>query len=503
VSGPLLSLRQVTKRFPSVVANDRVDFDAFPGEVHALLGENGAGKSTLMKVAYGYYQLDSGEIRLGSKPVDIKSPREARRLGIGMVFQNFTLIPGLSVAENIALYLPDLAAVPDKSAIERDIEARAERFGFRIKPSAIAGMLSAGEQQKVEILKLLMGGARVLIFDEPTSVLPPQEIESLFQVFARLKASGYAVVFITHKLHEVLDCADRITVMRRGVVTATLPRERATEERLLELMFGRAAGAEHGKPTTLQPATAHAPVLHLEHVTSGGAGLPLRDIELEVQGGEIVGVAGISGNGQRELGDVALGLLPIVKGRRWLFGEDATRWSVARIRGAGVAFVPENPIYMAVVPKLTLAQNFALASPHTYQRQGGLAMDWKRVRADLSSAYRTLELDPPDPDATAGSLSGGNLQRFTVARELGRSPRLMIALYPTRGLDAMTTTHAQELLIRARGSGVGVLLISQELAELFTLSDRLMVLRAGQIVAGMRPSETTPLEVGRLMTGGE
>jgi ABC-type uncharacterized transport system ATPase subunit len=268
-------------------------------------------------------------------------------------------------------------------------------------------------------------------------------------------------------------------------------------------MFGRAAAAEHGKPTTLQPATAHAPVLHLERVTSGGAGLPLRDVELEVQGGEIVGIAGISGNGQRELGDVALGLLPIVTGRRWLFGEDATRWSVARIREAGVAFVPENPIYMAVVPKLTLAQNFALASPHTYQRQAGLAMDWTRVRADLSSAYRTLELDPPDPDATAGSLSGGNLQRFTVARELGRSPRLMIALYPTRGLDAMTTTHAQELLIRARGSGVGVLLISQELAELFTLSDRLMVLRAGQIVAGMRPSETTPLEVGRLMTGGE
>jgi general nucleoside transport system ATP-binding protein len=500
---PLLSLRQVTKRFPGVAANDRVDFDAFPGEVHALLGENGAGKSTLMKLAYGYYSLDSGEIRLGSKLVDIKSPRDARRLGIGMVFQSFALIPAFTVAENISLYLPDLAALPDKSAIERDIDARAERFGFHIEPLAIAGMLSAGEQQKVEILKLLMGGARVLIFDEPTSVLPPHEIDSLFQVFTRLKASGYAVVFITHKLHEVLQCADRITVMRRGVVTATLPRERATEERLLELMFGRTGTADHGERTTAQPATTQAPALHLEHVTSGGARLPLRDVELEIRPGEIVGVAGISGNGQRELGDVALGLLQIITGRRWLFGEDATRWSVERIREAGVAFVPENPIYMAVVPGMTLLENFALASLRTYERAGGLGMDWSRVRADLSSAYRTLELDPPDAQATAGSLSGGNLQRFSVARELGRSPRLMIALYPTRGLDAITTAHAQNLMLRARGSGVGVLMISQELSELFALSDRLVILRSGRIVGSCRPADTTPVEVGRLMTGGD
>jgi simple sugar transport system ATP-binding protein len=502
VSQPLLSLRGITKSFAGVPANDRVDFDARPGEVHALLGENGAGKSTLMKVAYGYHSRDAGSILVDGTPVDVRSPRDARRLGVGMVFQSFSLILGFTVAENIALYLPEVRALPDFAAIEREIRERSERLGFHVDPHVKAGLLAAGDQQKVEILKLLMGGARVLIFDEPTSVLPPHEIDSLFQVFDRLREAGYAVVFITHKLHEVLQCADRITVMRKGRVTATRPREGATEAELLRLMFGSTDAAVHQRSRMLCAEPTAPVALQLDGVSSGGAGLPLRDIDLQVRQGEVVGVAGVSGNGQRELGDVVLGLLPVVRGRRRLFGADTGGWSVASIRNAGVAFVPEDPGYMAVVPGLSLAENFALVSPRTYQRRAGLGMDWRRVRSDMATAYRTLELDPPDSTLRAAELSGGNLQRFALARELGRAPRLIVALYPTRGLDAMTAAHAQSLLDSSRRTGAAVLLMSQELTELFELADRIVVLRGGHIAGTVRPAESSPLEVGRMMTGG-
>ena len=448
---PLLSLRQVTKRFPGVLANDRVNFDAYGGEVHALLGENGAGKSTLMKVAYGYYPKDGGAVLLAGREVQVGSPADARRAGIGMVFQNFTLIPAFTVAENISLYLPHLDVVPDAAAIEKDIMDRGVAFGLHVDPNAIAGMLAAGQQQKVEILKLLLAGAKALIFDEPTSVLPPHEIESLFAIFRRLKEAGFAVVFITHKLHEVLQCADRITVMRRGVVTGSILAGQATEDGLLRMMFG--TSVQEAPPARVAAAAAVQAALKLEKLSSGGAGLPLRDIHLEVKPGEIVGVAGVSGNGQRELGDVVLGLLPITSGNRWLFGQDTTRWSTARLREAGIGYIPEDPGYMAVAPGMTLAENFAVTSPHLYQRAGGLGVDWTEVRTDMRVAYQALELELPDTNVRAVALSGGNLQRFSLARELGRKPRVVVAAYPTRGLDARTAVHAQNLLLAAR-SGV-------------------------------------------------
>ena len=500
MSGPLLSLRQVTKRFPGVLANDRVDFDAYGGEIHALLGENGAGKSTLMKVAYGYYPKDGGEVWLDGRALDLKSPADARRAGIGMVFQSFTLIPAFTAAENIALYLPHLDLMPNVEVIEKEIRDRAVAFGLEVDPRAVVGMMAAGQQQKVEILKLLLAGARVLIFDEPTSVLPPHEIENLFAVFRRLKQAGFAVVFITHKLHEVLECADRITVMRRGAVTGSISGREATEDALLKMMFG--GGAVEARRAQPPVAAEPAPALILVELSSGGAGLPLRVINLEVRRGEIVGVAGVSGNGQRELGDVVLGLLPITAGRKWLFGEDVTGWSVARLRQAGVAYVAENPGYMAVAPGLTLAENFAVTSPRAYQLAGGLRVDWARVSADMRRAYGALEIEAPDPGLRAGALSGGNLQRFSLARELGRKPRVIVAVYPTRGLDARTANHAENLLLAARSEGAAVLLMSQDLDELFSLSDRLVVLRSGRIVGRSRPQETTQIEVGRLMTGG-
>ncbi len=498
MSAALLSMRGVSKRFGGVLANDRVNFEAGGGEVHGLLGENGAGKSTLMKLAYGYHPLDGGEIWVDGKFAHIRNPADARRLGIGMVFQTFTLIPAFTVAENISLYIPGLPALINMRALENDIRDRAHRYGLDVDPSRVVGTLAAGQQQKVEILKLLVAGARVLIFDEPTSVLPPHEVESLFEVFARLKSDGLAVVFITHKLHEVLECADRISVMRRGMLTGTIPRVDASERQLLEMMFG-AAGVEASALKATSPRIDAAPVLQLVHISSGGAGLPLHDIDLVLHPGEIVGVAGISGNGQRELGDVVFGLLPVISGRKLLFGTDATGWSVRRVRQAGVGFVPENPIYMAVAPGLTVAENFALASPQTYQRSGGLGMDWARLAEDMERAYRALDLEPPAPGTRCGELSGGNLQRFVLARELGRGPKVLVALYPTRGLDAMTTAHAQNLLLTARSSGAAVLLISQDLGELFALSDRLAVIRDGRLIEVGVPDHTTPLDVGRLM----
>jgi len=500
MSTPRLSMHGVTKRFGSLLANDRVNFDVNAGEVHALLGENGAGKSTLMKLAYGYYPVDGGEIWIDGKRARLRSPADARRLGVGMVFQTFTLIPAFTVAENISLYMPGLPELLNEKVLESEIKDRAHRYGLDVDPTRVVGTLAAGQQQKVEILKLLVAGARVLIFDEPTSVLPPHEIDSLFDVFARLKQDGLAVVFITHKLHEVLACADRISVMRNGTLTGSLLRQHATEGRLLQMMFGEES-VETGRPKETGSDHPGATLLELDHVNSAGAGLPLKNIQLELRAGEIVGVAGISGNGQRELGDVVLGLLPMVAGRRILFGADATDWRARRLREAGIAYVPENPIYMAVAPGLTVAENFALVSPHTYQRSAGFGMDWARVARDMDLAYRALDLEPPAPSTRCAELSGGNLQRFVLARELGRNPKILVALYPTRGLDAMTTAHAQGLLASARSAGAAVLLISQDLGELFALSDRLAVMHDGRLIPAGAPHDTTMLEVGRLMTG--
>ncbi len=499
----LLSARGMTKSFPGVLANDRVDLDVYGGEIHALLGENGAGKSTLMKVLYGLYRADAGEIRFHDRPVQIRSPHDARRLGVGMVFQTFTLIPALTVAENIALFLPDLPAVVDQAQIARRIEEVSERYGLSVDPHAPVWQLSIGEQQKVELLKLLLADARVLILDEPTRVLAPHEIDALFQVFANLRGHGYAVVFITHKLHDVLACADRITVMRRGRVAGTLGRTGATEAALVSLMFGTVPADARPRRAAMREAESR-PLLELRGVETRGEGraVSLQQIDLRIAPGEIVGVAGVSGNGQRELGDVILGLEHCARGTKFLFDHDATRWPVARIRAGGVAFIPEDPLAMAIVPSLTVEENLALSNTRGYARHGGLTMDWGAVRADIEQTIERLSMPLPALGARAGSLSGGNLQRVALVREMARHPRLIVAFYPTRGLDVPSAVAARELLAAARDGGAGVLLISEDLGELFTLSDRLIVLYRGRIAGAFTPDNTTAGEVGRLMTGG-
>ena len=503
-AAPLLSLRAITKSFPGVLANDRVDLDIYPGEVHALIGENGAGKSTLMKILYGFYHADSGEIHHEGKPVRIGSPQDARRLGIGMVFQELVQIPALSVAENIALFLPDPPAVLRTAALARRIAEASDRYGLAVDADAPLGRLSVGERQRVEIVKLLLAEARILVLDEPTRGLAPHEVERLLETFRHLRRDGYAVVLITHKLPEVLAGADRITVMRQGVVAGTLAREEATEAALVSLMFGtpvREAG-----PTGLAPArrAAAPPVLELRGVStrSDRWGTGLSGIDLTIQPGEIVGVAGVAGNGQRELGDAILGLEPLQSGRVSLAGRDVTGASVRDIRAAGVVFIPEDALAMAGVGALTVLENMVLGDTRRYARAGGLGIDWAAARADLERSLERLGVTVGSPDRPLGALSGGNVQRVILARELAADPRLIVAFYPTRGLDARSADAARALLRRARAAGAGILLVSEDLGELFALADRMVVLFRGRVAGAGAPGELAMEDVGYLMTGG-
>jgi ABC-type uncharacterized transport system ATPase subunit len=501
---PLIEARGIVKRYGTILANDRVDFSLRGGEVHALLGENGAGKSTLSKILYGFTHPDSGEIAVDGKRAEMRSPRDARDRGIGMVFQNFTLIPALSVLENIALFLTDLPAVVRRQVVANRIRSLAERFGLSVDPSAPVRQLSVGDQQKVEILKLLLADARALILDEPTKVLAPHEVAALFKVFETLKAEGYAILFITHKLREVIACADRITVMRQGRVVGELAQGQADERVLVSMMFGdRPVDARSDFAGMPEPAVRSGgrQILELRGASARATGseTALKGIDLVIGEGEVVGVAGVSGNGQKELGDLILGLRPISEGRKLLGGEDATRWSIGRTRDSGVAFIPEDPLFMAAVPGMSVRENLVLGTGQRYSR--GAAVDWHGLEEDMSSSFRRLDFTVPELDLPIRGLSGGNLQRAVIAREMAHEPRLIVALYPTRGLDVRSAVSVRDLLRKVRSSGSGVLLISEDLEELFEMSDRLVVIYGGAIVGEFARGAWQAELVGHLMTG--
>jgi simple sugar transport system ATP-binding protein len=497
---PILAARGIVKRFGDVVAVDHADLELYGG-IHALVGENGAGKSTLVKSIYGYHRADEGEILVDGRTVDIRAPADARRLGIGLVFQSFTLIPALTVTENVALFLPDLQPVLDYEEIAQRIRTTSERYGLAVDPAPRVGTLSLPERQRVEILRVLLAGARILILDEPTSALPAQEIEALFAILRRLREDDYPIVLITHKLSEVFAVADRVTVMRHGSVVATEAIDAVTEESCLRMMFSSVPDTPRKTPVLHPPA--EVPALALERVTSVGQGRPLVDLDLRIAPGEIVGVAGVAGNGQRELADTVVGAFRVKSGRRLLFGREATGWSVRRIRDAGVGFVPESALAEELIWSMTLEENMALGSPRRFWRLAGLSFDRRAARREWAGPFGDLGLRLPDPKTRAGTLSGGNAQRFAVARELVRDPKLLVALYPTRGLDVPTATTVQRLFLRARDRGCGVLLVSQDLNELRDFADRLVVMRDGRIVGHVDPRKSDVYEIGRLMIGGE
>lgn len=497
---PIFILRRITKRFPAVLANDCIDLDIFQGEIHALLGENGAGKSTLMKILYGFYRLDEGEIHYQGKPVQIRTPQDARDLQIGMVFQNLNLIPAMTVAENITLFLQDLPAVYQPRQVNKRIREFSRQYGLEVNPDDLVSQLSIGAQQKVEIIKLLLSNARLLILDEPTRVLAPHEVETLFQVLDRLRKNNYSIILITHKMKDVLRCADRITVLRAGRVVGSIAGSEATQEKLISMMFEKEVTTRVVRQEQAR-AAGEKPLLQLEKVSTRGEGASpsLSAIDLEIYPGEIVGIAGVSGNGQKELGDVVLGMERIVQGRKLLFGRDYSRKSIRQIRKDGVSFIPENPLTMATVPYMTVLENIALTNTHRYAKANGLKMDWQAVRQDMQQALSKFGFSY-SPYALAKSLSGGNLQRLIIAREMAHDPKLILASYLTSGLDVQSATIARQALLNARNDGAGVLLISEDLEELFTLSDRLIVLFEGKIVGEFKPAETDTYTVGHLMT---
>ena len=502
---PLLETKNLTKKFGDLIANNQINIAAYPGEVHAVLGENGAGKSTLMKLLYGYYEQTSGDIFIDGKLADIRTPLDGRKLGVGMVFQDFTLIPALTVIENVSLFLPDLGVILNRKAIEKQIAEVSARYDLHVDVHETVSELSMGQRQKVEILKILLAGARILIFDEPTSVLAPHEVDGLFAIFNKLRDDGYAILFITHKMPEVLASANRITVLRRGTVVGTMLRAEATEEKLISILLGAEPPKTLERPYP-KDHSSEVPLLRYENIElpNPHGGLSLKDINLELYAGEIVGVAGVSGNGQEALGDVALGVVQSSNGRLYLGGKDATDWGIEEILEFGTSCIPADPLPMGAVPGMVVAENMILGEQTDYQKYGGLSLDWPAARGHADELLNTTFVSsPPGLDVHVETLSGGNLQRVLIARELGRSPKLLLAYYPARGLDISNATAARRLLLQYRDNGTGILLVSEDLEELFTMSDRLIVMYHGEIVGSFKPEETTTYEVGRLMTGAK
>jgi simple sugar transport system ATP-binding protein len=482
-AGTVLELRGITKRFPGVVADDNVDFDLRKGEVHALLGENGAGKSTLMNILYGLYKPDEGEIVVEGRPVSFSSAKDAIDRGIGMVHQHFMLIPVMTVAENIVL-----EAEPRKAGVLLDYDAAVEgvrdistRFGLAVDPDAKVENISVGRQQRVEILKALYRQARILILDEPTAVLTPQEAGELFAIIRSLQENGTSIIFISHKLNEVLEIADRITVLRRGKKIDTIPAAGATEDTLARMMVGRDVLLRVDK----KPADAGDVLLEVRDLSAKDErGLPaVRDVSFSVRAGEIVGIAGVEGNGQSELIEAITGLRSHDAGEVVVAGTVVSRPTARRMLDAGVGHIPEDRQRRGLVLEFSIAENIAL---HDYNRPPDSKWGWlfpRRLVQRARSLIREFDVRGGSPNTRAGALSGGNQQKLVAAREVARDPKVLIAAQPTRGLDVGAIEYLHRRLVEERDEGRAILLVSLELDEVLSLSDRILVMYEGRIVA--------------------
>ena len=494
------NMRSIVKRFPGVLANDNVNFACQVGEVHALLGENGAGKSTLMNVLAGLYRPETGEIFVGEEKVVFHSPQEAIAHGIGMVHQHFMLVPSNTVAENMVLGLNRPRFLLNLSNIENEVTALGEQYDMRVKPRVKIWELSVGEQQRVEVLKMLFRGAKVLILDEPTAVLTPQEVDVLFHTLRDMTKRGHTIVFISHKLDEVVAIADRVTVLRRGKVTAAdVPAEETTKAQLAQLMVGREVLFQVDKKKA-QPGSLVLQVDHLQ--ADNDRGLPaLRDVSFKVHAEEIVGIAGVAGNGQRELAEALTGLRGAKSGKMML-GEllldKHTRWLDL---GRKLAHIPEDRAVYGSIPDLSVAENLILKCFSRPPIAAGWSINAKAVHQNAVRLVDAYQISTPTVDTPVRMLSGGNLQKLILARETSERPQLMIAVHPTRGLDIGATEAVHKLLVEQRDAGTAILLISEDLDELLSLSDRLIVMYEGQIVGEMPAEDADIPTIGLMMAG--
>ena len=497
----VLEMRGIRKEFPGVVANDDVSFDVRRGEVHALLGENGAGKSTLMNILYGLYRPDAGEIRLNEEAVAFSSARDAIQAGIGMVHQHFMLIPVMTVAENIVLGTEPVreGIFLDEAAADRRVSDMAKTFRFEVDPDALVQDIGVGQQQRVEIMKALYRNADILILDEPTAVLTPQEATDLFEILRTLKREGMSIIFISHKLNEVLDIADRITVLRRGKTIETVPRAGATEESLARAMVGREVLLRVEKAPA-QPGDVLLSVRDL-HVRDDRQIEKVRGVSLEVRAGEIVGIAGVDGNGQTELIDALTGLQRIESGTVTIAGHELTHAHARAALDAGIGHIPEDRQRRGLVLDFSIAENIAL---HDYAKAPDSRLGWifpSRMVQRAKALIREFDIRGGGPYTRAGGLSGGNQQKLVAAREIARDPSVLIAAQPTRGLDVGAIEYLHRRLVTERDEGRAILLVSLELDEILSLSDRILVLYEGQIVTE-HTGEVSEGQIGLEMLGG-
>ena len=495
-----LEMVDIVKRFPGVLANNHVNFDVKAGEIHALLGENGAGKSTLMRQLYGLYRPDEGEIRINGRPVQFHSPQDAIAAGIGMIHQHFMLVPSLTVTENVALGLKSTRGfVLDLDLVEKRIVQMGEQYGLKVDPRAYVWQLAVGEQQRVEILKALYRGAGLLILDEPTAVLTPQEVDELFKTFLQMARDGHALIFISHKLHEVLAISSRITVLRDGQVVGVCPTQGATRVGLAQMMVGRPIILQYNRPPA-RPGPALLEVQDL-HASGDCGGDVLKGVSLQVHAGEILGLAGVSGNGQRELAECLAGLRPVRQGKVILNGKDITHASPGERIATGQSYIPEERMREGVIKDFSVADNFVLEDHGNPPYAHGWFLDNRVIRSRAREMVEAFNVKTPGLETPIKNLSGGNIQKLILARELSRKPKVLIASQPTRGVDIGASEYIHLRLLEQRQAGTATLLISEDLDEIRALSDRIAVIYEGRLMGVVDGPSSTPEQLGLMMAG--
>ncbi len=494
-----VEMLNIVKCFPGVKANSKVCFDVDPGEVHALLGENGAGKSTLMRQLYGMYQPDEGEIIIDGRSLQFRSPADAIRAGIGMIHQHFMLVPTLTVAQNVALGQPSARApLVDIKGVTERIESLAEEYGLKVDPRAYVWQLSVGEQQRVEILKALYRGAGLIILDEPTAVLTPQEVKDLFETLRRMVKEGHSLIFISHKLYEVMAISDRVTVLRDGKVIGTRLTKDVTRDELVKMMVGREVKAIEARPLT--PGPVRLEIRGLRAMGDRGTEA-LKDIDLDIHAGEIVGLAGVSGNGQRELAECLAGMRRSLAGTVRTNDKDISAATLNERVAAGMAYIPEERMRDGAIRDFSVQENVFLHDRTSPPFAKGIFLNFSRMRSHAAGLVRDFSVKTASLDTPIKNLSGGNIQKLIMARELSRKPLVLIAAQPTRGVDIGATDYIHQRLLEQRESGTAILLISEDLDEIRVLSDRIAVMYEGRIVGIVDRGQANVEQIGLMMAG--